>query len=56
MEMRGWPGSVVVNFARSASAAQGSHVWIPDADLPTAHQAMLWWCPTYKTEEYGHRC
>ena len=22
----------------------------------TAHQAMLWWCPTYKIEEAWHRC
>ena len=28
----------------------------PAADLHIAHQAMLWWCPTYKTEEDWHRC
>ena len=47
---------VVVNFVRSALAAQGSCIWIPGADLYTARQAMLWWCPTGKTEEDQHRC
>ena len=30
---RGWPGGIVVKFARSASVAQGSWVRIPDLDL-----------------------
>ena len=40
----------------SALAAQGLQVWIPGVDLHAAHQAMLWWCPTYKMKEDGHRC
>ena len=31
-------GGVVVKFVCSASAAQGSWVWIPGMDLHTAHQ------------------
>ena len=46
--MGGWPGGIVVKFAHSASAAQGSWVWIPGVDRHTAQQAMLWWRPTYK--------
>ena len=34
------PPGVVVKFAHSASVARGSLVWIPDADLRTAYQAM----------------
>ena len=52
---RGWPGGIVVKFARSTLAAQGSQVQIPRADLHTAHQAMLWQHPTYKTEEDWHQ-
>ena len=48
---KGPGGGVVVKFAHSASAAQGSQVQIPGADLCTTHQAMLWQHPTYKTEE-----
>ena len=44
----GWLGGIVVKFARSALTAQSSQVQIPGADLHTAHQAMLWWRPTYK--------
>ena len=39
---RGWPGGTVVKFAHSASAAWGSSVRIPGADLSTTCQAMLW--------------
>ena len=53
---RGQPGGIVVKFAHSASVAQGSQVWILGADLHTTHQAVLWWHPTYKIEEYWHRC
>ena len=42
----GRPRGVVVKFACSASVAQGSQIWIPGEDLHTAHQTMLWWCPT----------
>ena len=52
----GWPSGIVVKFAHSASAAQGSWVWIPSADLHSALQAMLWWHPTYKIQEDWHRC
>ena len=47
---------VVVKLMHSALTAQGSLVWIPGADLLTAHQAMLWQHPTYKIEEDWHRC
>ena len=43
-------------LAHSASAAQGSLLWIPGADLHTTYQAMLWQASTYKIEEDGHRC
>ena len=39
---RGQPSSAAVKFACSASAAQGSPVWILGVDLHTAYQAMLW--------------
>ena len=52
----GRPAGVVVQFSCSASAARGSQVWIPGIDLHTTHQAMLWQCPSYKTEEDWHRC
>ena len=48
---RGWPGGTVVKFTCSTSAAQGLHAGVQGMDLHTAHQAMLWWCPTYKIEE-----
>ena len=44
----GQPGGIVLRFTHSTSAAQGSQVQIPGADLHTAHQAMLWRHPTYK--------
>ena len=31
--LRGWPGGTAVQFARSASAAQGSPVRIPGTDM-----------------------
>ena len=55
-EVRGQLGGVVVKFVCSTSVAQGSQVRIPSTDLHTAHQAMLWWHPIYKTEEDWHRC
>ena len=51
-----WSGGVVVEFTHSTSVAWGSCIRILGVDLPTAHQAMLWPCPTYKTEEDGHGC
>ena len=50
------PSSVVIKFALSALAAQGTLVWILGTDLHTTHQATLWWHPTYKTEKHWHRC
>ena len=50
---QGRPGSIVVKFTCSTSAAQDSQVRIPGVDLHTTHQAMLWWCPTYKIERIG---
>ena len=55
-EAWGQPGGVAVKFVRSTSAAWASQVQIPGTDLHVAHQAMLWWRPTYKTEEDGHQC
>ena len=40
----------------SVLVAWGSPVHILGVDLHTAHQAMLWQHPTYKTEEDWHRC
>ena len=36
------PCGAMVKFARSASVAQGSLVWILGVDLHTSCQAMLW--------------
>ena len=44
----GQPGSIVLKFVRSTLVAQGPWVRILAADLHIAHQAMLWWHPTYK--------
>ena len=44
----GQPGGVMVKFALSTLAVQGSQARIPGADLHTSHQTMLWWHPTYK--------
>ena len=52
-KIRGQPSSVV-KFPCSASVALGQWVWIPGADLHTAHQVMLWRRPTYKIEEDWH--
>ena len=49
-EMRGPARGAVVGFTHSALAAQGSQVWVPGADLHTAHWAVLWYRPTYKIE------
>ena len=51
----GKPSGVLVKFAQSTLAAQGSQVQIQGVDLP-AHQAMLWQGPTYKIEEDWHKC
>ena len=44
---------MVVKFTGSVLVAGGSWVWILGMNLYTAHQAMLWWHPTYKIEEEG---
>ena len=51
LEKRGQPSGVVFKFMCSASVTQGSQVWILGVDVHIPHQAMLWWCPTYKVEE-----
>ena len=51
-----WPGGIVVKLVCSTLVAWGSWVQIPGVDLHAAHQAMLWWRPTYKIEEDWHRC
>ena len=45
---RGQLGGVVVGFMHSTLAAWALQVQIPGTDLHTAHQAVLWQCPTYK--------
>ena len=52
----GQSSGVLVKFAHSTSAAQGSQVQIPDVNLYTAHQAMQGQCPTDKIEEDWHKC
>ena len=49
-KFRGRPCGQVVKFTHSTLVAWGSRVQIPGTDLHTAHQAMLWRCPTYKIE------
>ena len=46
-----------MKFARSASAARGSLVWIPGADMaPLGKKPCYGRCSTYKVEEDGHGC
>ena len=52
----GWPGGIVIRFAYSTLVAWGSQIQILGTDLHTAHQAVLWRCPTYKIEEDWNRC
>ena len=56
MGFRSWPRDIVAKLARSTLVAQGSWVLILGMDLRTAHQAVLWWSPTYRMEEDWHRC
>ena len=46
----------VVKFAHSASAAQGSPVRIPGADMTLLGKTCCDRRPTYKVEEDGHGC
>ena len=41
-KIKGRPGGIVVKFACSTLAAQGSRVRIPCTDLHSTYQAMLW--------------
>ena len=51
----GRPNGAVVMFACSNSAAQGSLVWIPGADMAPLGKPRCGRRPTYKVEEDGHR-
>ena len=53
---RGWPGGAAVKCAQSASAARGSLVPIPGADMAPRGRPCCGRRPTYKVEEDGHGC
>ena len=55
-EIRGRPGGAAVKHACSASAAQGSAVQIPGADMAPLGKPCCGRRPIYKVEEDGHRC
>ena len=48
---RGWPHGWVVKFARSALVVQGFAGLDPGHRPGTAHQAMLWWRPTWNNQK-----
>ena len=52
----GQPGSTAVKCARSASAAQGSPVQIPDVDMVSLGKPCCGRHPIYKVEEDEHGC
>ena len=53
---QGQPGGTVVKSAHSASAAQGSPVWMLGADMAPLGKLCCGRHPTYKVEEDGHGC
>ena len=52
----GRSGGAAVKFARSASAAQGSWVQIPRADMAPLGKPCCGRRPTYKIEKDAHGC
>ena len=46
----------MVNFAHSASGAQGLLVWIPGAEMALLGTPCCGRHPTHKVEEDEHRC
>ena len=53
---RGQPGGSAVKFSHSASAARGSPVRIPGADMALLGKPCCGQRPTYKVEDDGHGC
>ena len=56
MSGRGRPGGTAFKCARSTSAAPGSLVRIPSADMAPLGKPCCGKRPTYKAEEDGHGC
>ena len=55
-KVSGWPGGTAIGCTRSASAAQGSPLRIPGADMASLGKPCCGKHPTYKVEEDGHGC
>ena len=53
---QGQPGGAAIKCACSASAAWGSQVRVPGADMALLGNPCCCRCPTYKVEEDGHGC
>ena len=56
IHIEGRPGGAAVKFAHSASAAQGSLVRIPGADMTLLGEPCCGRHPMYKVEEDRHGC